>query len=73
MFLRRRRQGLATDNISGGNRDISDLKSGQYVNVPQSPNHRLSELPTASNTPEIYTDYHPHSPLGNDGEIHELQ
>lgn len=71
MFLRRRKS-LATSDISGENSNVSELKSGQYVNVPQNPGHRLSELPTVSNTPELYTDYDPHSPRGNNMEMHEL-
>lgn len=73
MFLRWRRRSLAMDDASGENSNRSDLKSGQYVNVPQNASHRLSELPTASNTPELYTDYDPYSPRGTSAEVHELQ
>ncbi|KAE8554148.1 hypothetical protein EYB25_002686 [Talaromyces marneffei] len=75
-FLRRQRQERNVDVTSGTGEvktKASDLKSGQYVNVPQNPGHRLSELPTSSNTPELYTDYSPHSPREDDAEIHELQ
>jgi hypothetical protein len=75
-FLRRRRrrqQHPATANINEEDTKTSDPKSGQYVNVPQNPDHHLSELPTVSNTPELYTDYNPHSPRRDDAEIHELQ
>uniref|UniRef100_A0A093UQX1 Uncharacterized protein n=1 Tax=Talaromyces marneffei PM1 TaxID=1077442 RepID=A0A093UQX1_TALMA len=74
-FLRRQRQERNVDVTSGTGEvktKASDLKSGQYVNVPQNPGHRLSELPTSSNTPELYTDYSPHSPREDDAEIHEL-
>lgn len=73
IFLRWRRQSLATGDVSGENSNRFDLKSGQYVNVPQNASHRLSELPTASNTPELYTDYDPYSPRWNSAEIHEMQ
>jgi hypothetical protein len=70
LLQRRRRQTQFTANTSG---NTSDPKSGQYVYVPQSPGDRLSELPTLSNTPELFSDYDPHSPRGNETEIHELQ
>ncbi|EED21302.1 conserved hypothetical protein [Talaromyces stipitatus ATCC 10500] len=82
-FVRRRRQQRKQqqqipdidDTTSGKNILSYPLNSRQdgYSNVPQSPEDRLSELPTISNTPEMFVEYDPHSPRGDHGDVHEMQ